>query len=173
MDPSYRIPGGTIPERITQGGVERVIAKSATQYQVERSGSRTAIPACPFYRGVAPETPNLVGAQGDLVPVMTNEQEVVRSSHQPVEVVLESDIAAEDVAKDFGRECGDVQQGVPSAFELYHDPLVLSDLLLQSSDGFDVNLATPPVYNWIRSEYTLGALAYIDGGVCLQPCGPR
>ena len=47
--------------------------------------------------------------QGDFAPVMANEQEVVRSFFQPVEVVLEGDVRLEDLAKRFGWERGDVQ----------------------------------------------------------------
>ena len=103
---------------VTQGFVERAIAVITVQDQVERGGRRTVTPACPFRWGLAPETPNLWGAQSDLEPMVANEQEIARPFLQFVEVALERDVPTEDVAKDFGRECGDIQQRVPSAFEL-------------------------------------------------------
>ena len=111
------------------------------------------MPACPIHRGIAPETPNFGGAQGNLEPVMADEQEVARSFLQPVEVVPEGDITPEDIAQHFGWELGNVQQTVPSAFELDDDPLVLSDLLLQISDGFDVDLAAETIFDLVSLWY--------------------
>jgi hypothetical protein len=153
MNLSDSIPGGTILNHIEQGGVEAAIGPiMAIQYQVEWSGPRTAIPSRPVLEGVAPETPKLWGARGDLGPVMANEEEVMGSLLQPAKFTLEGDIPTENIAKYFGWELGNVQQRVPSAFELDQGPLMLSDLFIQNQYGFDVDLAaTLPVSNWIRS----------------------
>ena len=66
------------------------------------------MPTRPILRGVAPETPNFGGAQGDFTPVTANEQEVPRSFFQVVQVVLEDDVPSEDIAEYFGWELGNV-----------------------------------------------------------------
>ena len=78
--------------------------------------------------------------------MMANEQGVVGSFLQPVEVALEGDVPLEDVAEYFGWELGYVQQGVPSAFELDDGPLVLFYLFLQRPDGVDVDLVVHSVF---------------------------
>jgi len=63
-----------------------------------------AVPTRPVPRGVAPETPNFGGAQGNFEPVMANEQEVAQSFFQLAKVVLEGDVPLEDIAEYFGWE---------------------------------------------------------------------
>jgi len=131
MDPSDGIPGGTILEFVVQGGIRMVTVKRmTTQYQVEGSGSGMRIPPRPVLEVVTPEAPKLRSTRGDLEPVMANEQEVVGFFLQPVKVVLQGDVPTEYLAKDFGGELENVQQRVPSAFELDKDLLVLSNLLV-------------------------------------------
>ena len=101
--------------------------------------------SCPVFEGVAPETPKLWIARGDFEPVMKNEQEVVRSRLQPAEITFEDDVPTENISKYFGGKLENVQQRVPSAFELGQVPFLLSDPLVQSPGGIDVNLATKPV----------------------------
>ena len=73
--------------------------------------------------------------------MMADEEEVIGSFFDPVEDSRGGDDPAENIPEDFGWKCGYVQQRVPSAFELDYGPLVLFNLLLQSSYGFDVDLA--------------------------------
>jgi len=63
-----------------------------------------AMPTRPIRQGATPETPNFGGAQGDLGPVMANEQEVARSFSQTAEIVLEGDVPSEDITEYFGWE---------------------------------------------------------------------
>ena len=100
---------------------------------------------------------------------MANGQEVARPFFQHVEVVLEGDIPSEDIAEYFGWELGNVQQRVPSAFEFDNDPLVLSDLLLQILDGFDVDLATESISDQVRLWYALDGLAHAGSDGILPP----
>ena len=132
MNSSDSIPSGTIPQYIAQGHVERVTITIDTQDQVERSGPRTMMPPRPVFEGVTPETPKLWGTRGDLEPMMTNEEKVVRFFLQPVKIIPEGDIPKENLAKHFGWELENVQQRVSSAFEICDDRLMLSDLFVQS-----------------------------------------
>ena len=55
----------------------------------------------------------------------------------------------EDLAEYFGWEFMNVQQRVPSAFELRDGYLVFSYLLIQSPYGFDIDLAAQPVFKLV------------------------
>jgi hypothetical protein len=104
----------------------------------------------PILESTPPETPNFWSARGHLEPVMANEQEVVRSFLQLVEVAREHDIPLKDVAEHFGRELVNVQQRVPSAFEVAQGFLVFLDLLVQSADPVDVSFAVQPAPSFVR-----------------------
>ena len=116
MNASDGIPFGAILEDIEQGGVENTIVIVDIQDQVERSGPGLVTTSLPVLRGAPPVAPKFWGRQSDLVPVVANEEEVVRSLFQPTEVALEGDVTTKDIAEHFWRELGNVQQRVPSAF---------------------------------------------------------
>jgi len=77
--------------------------------------------------------------------MMANEEEVAGSLPKPAKVTLEGGVPTKDIAEQFGWEFGDVQQRIPSAFELHNGRLVFSDLLLQSQYGLLLGLAIWPV----------------------------
>jgi len=69
----------------------------------------------------------------------------------------------ENFAKYSGWGFGNVQRRVPSAFELDYDVLVLSDLVIQSAYGIDVDLAIHSVFRLHQdSGKNQDALAYVD-----------
>ena len=151
MNPSNSISIGAILEDTGQGGVEKSVVVLDVQNQVERRGPRTIMPPRPILRVVSPEAPNLWGAQGDLGPVVANEEEVVRFFLQPVKVTLEGDVPTEDTAEYFGWEFRNVQQRVANAFEPGEGDLVLSYLLLHGQYGFGIDLALQPVL-WLDRD---------------------
>ena len=95
----------------------------------------------PISQVIAPKTPQLWGARGDLEPVVADEQEIVRSLFRSSEICLEGGVPAEDVPEYFRWKSGHVQQRVTSTFEFDDCRLVLLDLLLQRSYRFDVGFA--------------------------------
>ena len=58
-------------------------------------------------------------------------------------MTLEGDVPAENIAEHFRWKLGNIQKGVPDAFEFDRGALVLriSDLLLQSTYGMNIGLA--------------------------------
>ena len=88
---------------------------------------------------------------------MANELEIMGVFLQSAKIALGGSPPTENVPKYFRWELRDVQQRVPSAFELDHGllmfpyllfqspygPLVLPDLLVQSSYGIYADLAWP------------------------------
>ena len=60
----------------------------------------------PLHRSVAQKGPKLWGGGGNLEPVVTNEEEVVRTLPQPVKIFPSGDVPAKDVPEDFGRDVG-------------------------------------------------------------------
>jgi len=76
--------------------------------------------------------------RGNLVPVVANEEEVVRALQQPAKVSIRNDVLMENVSKYLGwEESLHVQQRVSDAFKLDYGPLVFLDLLVQFPDGIE------------------------------------
>ena len=68
---------------------------------------------------MAPKAPQVWGSGHDLVPVVTNEQEGVRSWCDSTEETALEDSPVENVSEDLGGNTdGDIQQGVAGPFEL-------------------------------------------------------
>lgn len=87
MDLSYGILHGTIPERVREGFANKDIwAVFPNKHQVDGTNSRATRPFSPNLQRVAPESPELRSVGSDLKPMVANEDEVVRTSSQPVEV---------------------------------------------------------------------------------------
>ena len=81
---------------------------------------------------------------------MVNEEEVTQALQQPTKVSGRNDVPTEDVSGYLGWE--DVQQRVPTAFELGDRPLVVMNLLLQRPDGIEVDLPVHLLSVILRQE---------------------
>ena len=110
MDKSDGIPVGTIAEDTPYDTIENAATDIGIRYQVERGGRRMMTVPCPVHWGVTPEIPKFWSARGNLEPVMTNKQEIMRFLLQPGKGVFAGDVPTENIAKYFGRKFGNVQR---------------------------------------------------------------
>ena len=104
------IPGSTIVEYTLHGTIESAIVVVNIQYEVERGSCRAVTTPRLVHWGVTPETPKFWSARGNLEPVMTNKQEIMRFLLQPGKGVFAGDFPTENIAKYFGRKFGNVQR---------------------------------------------------------------
>ena len=137
MDFPYNIARGPMPERVPQGFIENsIVACPPVQKEVEGEGSGTKVPAFPVSQIVTPGIPQSWGEIGDLEPVVTDEEEVVRALWYLGKVGITDprgvDVETKDVTEDFWRYACDVQQRVSGALES-------DNFRTQGQDGVEVD----------------------------------
>jgi hypothetical protein len=91
-----------------------------------------------------PEAPEFWSAQGDLEPVVANEQDIVRSTNS----IIEHGVQMENFAKEFVRELVNFQWQVLGAFESDHGlnpDLSLPGLFVDIPGWIDIDFTTQPV----------------------------
>ena len=111
VDGSYGTACCAIPERVshpfTKGDDIRLAPIiNVVQRKVEGSGPRTLVSLRPLFERVAPETPKVWGVGGDLKPMVTNEEEIVRALLQPAKVSCWGHVPTKDIPKYLGRHAG-------------------------------------------------------------------
>ena len=114
MDLSYCVLRNAVSDRIPEGFIERVRAKSIVgKHKVEWSGAGTVMALLPVLERVSPETPKFRGVGCNFEPVVANEDEIVRALLQPFEAMLPNEALDEYLSEDFGRYAGgNVQQRI-------------------------------------------------------------
>lgn len=97
-------------------------------------------PLNPIFQGITPENPKPWSSRGYLESMTSNEEEIVRSLFQPIEVACEGGLPTENIVKYFGWESGNVEKRIATAPESDDTLLVFSSLLLPSAYGIYVIL---------------------------------
>jgi len=85
MDPPYLVSGSPPLEGTLEVGAKGALPVGVQniQHQVDGGSSGTAAPLFPSLQRIPPKGPQLRGAGSDLEPMVTDEEEVIRSPFRP------------------------------------------------------------------------------------------